>query len=412
MNGNIDNCKNYLTQRDFWIGSKEEVTNMLPQIALKTLESLQFYQIEEYNELQKMNVVKVVSVNDWLKILNNLVIDNKLQREEYIKIQNNDKLIGYLHMLVDKINSNPQILNPTFIKQSEHSINNNVFKNTRLHKLGLKPFQQPQNNTFTSINRIFNLININQNYLKLQLLPQYSKNIIMTGGSIIYQEYSNKLTNEQKHTSNIFKQIFEQLKLELKQNNKQLNSNDKNLIDVLINQLKNSEKKLMELIIIVDKYNRLLNIYNEKDGQTIINIDYLQKFVKEREHQFNKVTKKQNSLMEVFTQLLEQTTKPVTPQPVQRPLRKEKQQIPQPVQRPEIRQALRQAPAPARVEAAERAREEEAERARVEAAERAREEAERLEALQELPGVAEEPAPVVAVERAREEEAEQENPGD
>jgi len=324
MNGNIDKCKNYLKQPDFWTHSKEEVTNMLPKIALDTLKSLQFNQIEEYDELQKMNVVRVVSVNEWLQTLQNMTQGDRptLSVDEFDSIKNNDKLTGYLHMLVDKINSNPQILNPTYNISDVKPVKHDMFKGTRLYKMGLKPLYpvvQQQNNRFTlsSINRLSELVSGHRNNLRLRLsTPVLALNplnpLIMVGGNI--SEQLPFLNDEHKLASNILEQSFTYVLSELTNNNKTIVESDRKAIDKLIAELKHSEKRLNELLVIVDKYNRLLNIYGEKDGRSELSVDHLQKFVEQRNHRFQKLEKRENTLLDVLRQLVQQTQQP-TQQP-------------------------------------------------------------------------------------------------
>ena len=90
------------------------------------------------------------------------------------------------------------------------------------------------------------------------------------------------------------------LKNRLKQSNKDLAPGDDKKIQDLIQELKEKERKLNEFIVMTDRYADLLQVFGQTDKETVLTVDHLEQFTQARDNYFNKVSKKQNSLMSII----------------------------------------------------------------------------------------------------------------
>ena len=105
-------CRNFMNDKQFWGENKdsikEEVKQMLPAMALTTLEKFGFKQVNVVDSVAKKSLNKVESVTTWLERLGK---DMNGTPDQYEKIVGNEHLILYLSLLVEKINGSPHILN-------------------------------------------------------------------------------------------------------------------------------------------------------------------------------------------------------------------------------------------------------------------------------------------------------------
>jgi hypothetical protein len=313
----VTQCKQYLGDRNFWNNAQKEVEAMLPAIALRTLSSFEFDQVDVRDETAKMNLAKVIEVTEWLAKLAEITKTNptKLSQAEYDNIARNDKLMGYLRLLVKKVNSNPSLLNKGIVKSDEQNLYRpNAFKGTRLARMGITPRLFAHNLGLGSIRRLAETVRESQKAFRIRLFGPQNMYGVLVGGGII-EEVEDRLSSENKQTWSVLKSHYDALVRQLQDRNKDIAPEDKKKIDELFDRLRQSEIKLTQVLLMAEKYKRLLDVHGEKDANTVLTVNGLKDFVDKRNRYFDRVSKRQNDLMSIVYSVAEQVNKvspPVT----------------------------------------------------------------------------------------------------
>ena len=118
---NIQKCKQYMTETDWWNNSKESVDNTTPEIALKLLNSFKFPISKVFVKEVNQTLIQIGNSTKWIDDLRKNhqqkegeTKNDKLSKEDIDNISKNTNLLGYLDSLATRINRNPQILNPKY----------------------------------------------------------------------------------------------------------------------------------------------------------------------------------------------------------------------------------------------------------------------------------------------------------
>jgi len=243
-----------------------------------------------------------------------------MSEAEVKNIAGNTKLIGYLEMLVKKVNSNPAILNKDYSGlTNEARVNNpDAFAGSRLHKMGIKARLASNNLSMASVDRLSQAIEDSNSRISVTLgypgLYGYATKLnIMSGGAMV-DDLQTKVSDETKQTSNIIEAHYLGLVQRLKAFGKEIKPEDDVKIVDLIKSLRASEKKLLEATLYTEKYARLLEVHGQKDNTSVLSLDHLKEFVDNRNKYFSRVAKKQNDLMSILRSIAEAVNKE-TPSP-------------------------------------------------------------------------------------------------
>jgi hypothetical protein len=330
----IQQCKEYLKDDKYWDKIQVEVDQMLPPIAVKTLQSFEFQTTNDYDEQTKTSFVKMSTVGEWLRLLN-----GKIDPNDYNAISKNAKLLGYLELLVAKVNGNRAILNPSYKDQKP---NTNSFRTMSHPALNGIPFAQAgipfaqasrrlrgggsvESAKPFSVSDIERLaVTIRDNQRAFELSGHVNKQAFeLTGGandSIARLE--SVLDEEPKQTWYMLNVGYQSLVDQLSSVNKKISDEDNNKIRELIEQVKSSEIKLTRMLLITEKYKNLLFTHGETDTTDTLSIDHLKRFVDQRNKYFVKVARKQNDLISIIKAIAESVQKPSSSNqnPTARPL--------------------------------------------------------------------------------------------
>lgn len=299
----IQSCKRFMQNTDFWDVTKREVSEMLPAIAIQTLDRLGF-SIVETNDLTCYE-----SVGAWLFKLKEFV-PSQLTEEEFNHIKNNIKLTTYLTMLVTKINTNPAILNENYRNASvfnpaDHDVR---FNNWVLTKYGLTPRINYNNALLEK-----ELNAMSSNLLSLRTIvssrvginPEYG--LVVNGRSVIGMAIPRILVGGSNGELTLkpefprIRMMVDTLYNKLKSLGKLFDVNTQRQLDQHLAVFRNYEAKLHKAIRIVDKYVDMLEIYKQYDTNNLLTMDHLQKFVEARENLFDKTLGKQDSILNIIT---------------------------------------------------------------------------------------------------------------
>jgi hypothetical protein len=113
---NIDKCKTYFKNPNFWEITKKEIDDMHPIIADKMINIFELDKIYVYNKELNRNLLQVKPYDAWIEKLKNKITDSQSNTtEEDVKIISaNSKLKYYIEYLIHKVNSEPAILNKDY----------------------------------------------------------------------------------------------------------------------------------------------------------------------------------------------------------------------------------------------------------------------------------------------------------
>ena len=126
----VDQCQVYLKDPNFWDKSVDEVDNMLPAMAIKTLNAFEFGMEQVWDTTANRRLLKFKSTTSWIEGLTEIAKAAKpgattMTTPDVEAIAKNSKLIGYLNMLVKKVNSSPAILNKDYVGKTITNVINN-----------------------------------------------------------------------------------------------------------------------------------------------------------------------------------------------------------------------------------------------------------------------------------------------
>ncbi len=311
-------CKAYLDNDDFWTDAVKEVDAMLPAMAVQTLNAFEFPMEQVWDNTANRRLLKYKSTDAWIAGLVELTkgrSGGSLAEPDVKKIAGNTKLIGYLNMLVKKVNSNPAILNKDYSGATDAGRINDpdAFVGSRLHKMGVKARLAAPTLSVSSIDKLANGIKDANARVSITLgypgLYGYATKLnLMSGGGSV-EDLETKVSDTTKHTSYIIQQHFAGLLLRLGKYGKQIEKSDSDKINKLIEDLKNAEEKLYKASLYTEKYAKLLEIHGQKDATSVLSMDHLKQFVDNRNKYFSRVAKKQNDLLSILRSIAEAANK-------------------------------------------------------------------------------------------------------
>jgi cysteinyl-tRNA synthetase len=175
--------------------------------------------------------------------------------------------------------------------------------------MGLLPRVFASNLAPSSVERLGNLLKSEQNSFRLRLNPGLLFGRILSGGGTPLEEIEDKLSSENKQVWSLLKTHYQGLRYQLKKHKKEIAKVDVEKIEELFNQLQKAEVKLMKVIVMTEKYKRLLEIHGEQDASTVLRIEHIKRFVDERNRYFDRVVKKQDVLLDIIKSIALQVQK-------------------------------------------------------------------------------------------------------
>lgn len=307
---NIQDCQAYFNSTDFWDRTSDEVQNMLPSVAIDTLNRFGFKQQMKFDSTANRDLVKVQDVNSWLQGLDSVTNDNATKQS----IRGNMKLKAYLEALVTVVNANPAILNNNYSGASQESSPNRprVNPNSPLARFGLKARYPVSKSSQRDVEMLASAINRNNIVLSLRLgVPMFGTTVpmvLMGGGSdgaVQIETATAQLRDTNKYPSSIFKGMFDYYVEKLKVNQKDISPKDKQAIDALITDLHKRENKLYEVMNFIEKYSILVSLFGENQSQQVVTVTDMKKAVDARKNIFNKKVKRENDLVSVLRTMVQ-----------------------------------------------------------------------------------------------------------
>ena len=292
-------CRNYMALPDFWGSTgnsiKEEVKQMLPAMALTTLEKFGFKQVNVVDAVAKKSLNKVELVNTWLQRLEKDMNDSPA----YKSIESNTNLTLYLNLLVEKINGSPHILNENIVQSEETQLYNpSKFNGQLLSTYGVRPKLPSGSNVVSSIARLSETMKYGLTAtaeLQPRVIVAVNPGFSMRGGAVVQEDY--------KFTAVELENQYNLLKNMLKAHGKEIDSSNDLELKALFSSFKTTENKLWQTIKIMNKYVELMDAFSYNDPNKVLNLETLNEIVKAHEHQLTKTSKKQETIVQALQTL-------------------------------------------------------------------------------------------------------------
>jgi len=336
-NGNgkdIEKCKRFLVSDDYWPNIKNEIKTLNIKYATKLLDKLGFETDTKHVTINnKHEIIKEYeSFTSWAGRLS-----DSIAPEDASKILNNQKLMEYLKTIIDKINTNPAILNRNVMsRDTSQPYISNRFAGTYLSNIGLNPaIISP----ISDVRNIHNIMSHLQNFRTIQnnKISNGPGNTLLIGkrvfihptikfGSRSYgdligggEEEEGEISNEIKlkelinnisggsaslhekyciKLSLLIRKYFNYYVNKLALVGKDISDDDKKTFEKKINELEKYENDLFKIVDYLHKYGDLLEVYNAYDKNDIFTFETIKKFVDEREKFFDKSFRKAEPLID------------------------------------------------------------------------------------------------------------------
>ena len=303
----IQGCQEFMESGTFWSNAESAVKSMLPDVLLATLTSFGFKPYDSKTSTGRPYRA-YPSAEEWLSGLSASLGGDEASIKTVEKVGQNSRLMGYLNMIVAKVNANPGIANPTYVEDGP-AYNPNAFAGTLGAKYGIKGkafapkrnFAKPAP-TPTTVSALENTVVNFMGPLGMTygIAPMSVGLSGMLGGG---EELD--VTNDLKLPLQVAPQLnemYENILENLQVGGKDLDAGDQQTIKKMVNELNVLENKLFKSASYVQGYNDLLAIQN---GGSLVNESNLEKFVAKRNDYFNRVNSKYQTIFPIFSKLAE-----------------------------------------------------------------------------------------------------------
>jgi len=356
--GSEDDCKNYVAQclingdsndlqhcvkylsntGNFYDVSKEDISSMTPAVALATLKRLGFRERSEYDSECGQQLRKVESVDHWIRTV--LQADDKYTQTTVSgvtltkAIEKNQKLLSYLQLLTEYVNSNPAILNVGY--RGGNTIEAiGVFKPSQLSEQLRIPVKIEPKGPYASIYD-YNMLQINlkEGYSSQTLkrnragtisnfTSPYSSGVlsfgyptgavgvagvsgfggvVQNGGNSSINTYfkkmkSNKVTGGQALYLIILNTIDE-----LRNKGVVIPDSDIKQMENQINILNTTESELIKVQIYLEEYKNYIDVFGS-NGNEYKSIDEIKQILGKEQSLYNRQQGTENELMNGFRRL-------------------------------------------------------------------------------------------------------------
>jgi hypothetical protein len=143
----LKTCIEMWKRKDFYTASTDEIKNMHPMVALRTLQKFGFMAKPVEDSELKITIKKVESVDHWVKrVLSKTFGQQKSNAGESLQsiIEGNENILNYLRLLVEYVNGNPSILNRKEIAGRTSEAAGKLARSELAYKLRIPMIKQPK----------------------------------------------------------------------------------------------------------------------------------------------------------------------------------------------------------------------------------------------------------------------------
>ena len=316
-NTSIKKCKQYMTNKGFYKKATEEVDSMIPFMAVKILDAFRVVKGISYDSRVNSNIEKYESYETWIKRIAEINDVNEASATEIAQIKDNNELRHYIKLLIQKVNSNPAILNKKYTgtKYDQCTFDTNKFKDSYFYNLGLRVRNgMPTNFNKSDILRTVSTVSSNLAFLPTSFnfrdsivnVQRFGRGglgyfgvpggFMMGGGVTKYNMY--------RPSYDILKKSFDNLEKQLEAHDKSISDGNRKTISKFFESYRINEKKIMQVLNYIHRYNEIDRMYGVYDNKNILNMSDFKKIVDNYDNQGNKIFKKTDDISALFTQLL------------------------------------------------------------------------------------------------------------
>ena len=303
----INTCKEYMSTPAFWSDAEKSVKTMSPTLMVDTLTAFGFKAVDGSTD-KGVSVKIFPSTTKWLEGLSESLAES--DKDTIAKIRDNKQLMGYLEMIVTRVNSNPGILNPTYV-EGKPAYNPIAFEGSYLAGFGLKPKAIAAPTTIvppptpSAVSQLENVVVpfMTQLGVTFGIVPT----LVMRGGGEYTLDVGNADSAYPLNVSEKLNNMYEKIIVALQEGGKDLDSADQQTIKKLINELEVLENKLFKSTSYSETYKNLLEV--AQTGGSLFNADNLSKFESKRNDYFDRVNQKYKVIFPIFSKLAEACAK-------------------------------------------------------------------------------------------------------
>ncbi len=302
----VKSCREFMESSTFWQNAESAVSSMLPDVLLRTLKSFGFQPFTSKTSTGR-SYSAYPSAEQWIETLEATLGDDDAAKTVQ-SVRNNSKLMGYLNMIVTRVNANPGIANPTYVEDGP-AFNPNAFAGTLGAKYGVRGKAFAPRKNFARAPPAPSAVSALENTVVNFMSPLGISYGIMPVGTAFGQmggAWEFDVSTEKNlplQVSGHLDSMYESILENLQGGGKDLDAGDQQTIKKMVNELNVLENKLFKSASYVQGYEDLLAVNQQGGG--IISESNLEKFTAKRNDYFNRVNAKYQSIFPIFSKLAE-----------------------------------------------------------------------------------------------------------
>lgn len=320
LNGDkIEDCKDFMRTTSYWKNVSKDVENMDPTISAKILYQFGFQTVDSENKELGLTLKMFPQPEEWLASL--ATNFSAIKEADVKEITGNEKLIGFLRLLVKKINQNPGVINPGYTSGGM-TTDGEAFKNTSFGKMGITPkfvIVGKSGPTPEAISRLKDTIMQNRmGYANNLFIPfpmalygyasTFRGGADQEGGSFVktLEALSNSHELPQSSSQQL-SEIYDALIGTLQAQKRDLDTSDKDVMMEMKKKLQQMEEKLFTANVYLAKFVELVGIHGLDGESGVLTLDNIQKFVDKHNQYFEKTVKTENDFISAVMALANAT---------------------------------------------------------------------------------------------------------
>lgn len=317
LNKCIKFLKDHKDTEDLYI--KNEIENMHPLIALRTLQKFGFKGIKSYNKVLGREIISVQSVDNWIETF----MKKKFTEEEVQRIftGGNEHIVNYLQNVVSYVNKNPSILNKDVNTEVVQKYNTEYKTNSKPNRdemiAALKQLKVHMRTNYSIIAPLVPpfIVGPFGLYDTMMNIPLVHSNMMMPTIGFSHPDvhfnpgmftsvFKQRIDSGRRVGAALFRDLFEQVQRDLKDQGKKLvDSDTKNIIEN-IERMIATEKELEKVLMYLEEYNAYLDIFNGRvSSESVLNMKTLEQLLDRHKRDLEKYKKLEMTNMEVLNAL-------------------------------------------------------------------------------------------------------------
>lgn len=316
----IDKCINFWSNKgDIYTNMKEEIKQMHPLVAIKTLQRFGFKTHEVYDDEAGRKLIKVESFSHWVDtvVAGDRIKGNTKSAADVLKvITSNKNLTDYLKLVIQYVNANPEVLNTGFVGATVESKGKPELTAYQ-QRIGLKIRRdplRPEGKIDADYRRLAQQIHGSRPTMPLRAqmgfpgvvgltgVPQFTSyfgnSLFQTGGlygnTYLRRQAEGKITGAAALIG-----MIEGLIANLKRSGKTIDQATNEEINKFKEDLIKTEYNIMETEMYLEEYKNIIDTYHQYDQQ-VVSMDDIKKMVRHYQKASNKLYSGEKYFIELF----------------------------------------------------------------------------------------------------------------